>query len=98
MIYGSFNNPYIGHADRANAANVAKNLVNGYGYVTNYVHDFYEEEKLPVKEKTWPILQPTFIALSFKIFGINETAARLPNIIFIILIGSASFFRKIIIK
>ncbi len=92
LIYGSFNNPYLGHADRSNAANVAKNLVNGYGYVTNYVHDFYEEEKLPVKEKTWPILQPTWIALSFKIFGINETAARLPNIIFIILIGSASFF------
>jgi len=92
LVYGSFNNPYIGHADRANAANVARNLVNGHGYVTDYIHAFYEDKELPAIEKTWPILQPTWIALSFKIFGINEISARLPNMFFIILIGIASFF------
>jgi hypothetical protein len=73
---------WIGHADYADNAVVARNLVNGRGYTVDYVAQFYRDYPPTISHPAdvWPILQPTLIAGSFLLFGVNTFAAKLPNI------------------
>jgi 4-amino-4-deoxy-L-arabinose transferase-like glycosyltransferase len=85
LILSTFRNPFIGHADEANCAVVAKNLCEGKGYYVNYIFQFFVPTPIKHPEEIWPILHPTVVALFFKIGGYNVTMARLPNIIYILL-------------
>lgn len=74
---------FIGHADYADNTVVARNLVRGRGWVVDYVTQFYQLfPTVTHPQETWPLLQPVWIAISFLFFGVNDTAARVPNIVF----------------
>lgn len=75
--------PYVGHADYADNAVVARNLVAGRGWVVDYVTQFYRlNDGLTRPQETWPLLQPVWIAPFFLIFGPSNWAAKLPNLVF----------------
>jgi 4-amino-4-deoxy-L-arabinose transferase-like glycosyltransferase len=73
---------WIGHADYADNAVVARNLVLGRGYTVDYVAQFYHDYPPAISHPSdvWPLLQPTLIAGSFLLFGISTFAAKLPNV------------------
>ncbi len=84
--------PYVGHADYADNAVVARNLLAGRGWTVDYVTQFYRlYEGVTRPQETWPLLQPVWVALSFAVFGINNWAAKLPNLLFMILLALAVF-------
>ena len=75
--------PYVGHADYADNAVVARNLAAGRGWVVDYVTQFYQlYDGLTRPQETWPLLQPVWIAPFFLVFGPSDWAAKLPNLIF----------------
>lgn len=75
--------PYVGHADYADNAVVARNLVAGRGWVVDYVTQFYQlYEDTTRPQETWPLLQPVWIAPFLAVFGEHAWAARLPNLLF----------------
>lgn len=75
--------PYVGHADYADNAVVARNLVAGRGWVVDYVTQFYRlYDGLTRPQETWPLLQPVWIAPFFLLFGATNWAARMPNLVF----------------
>ncbi len=75
--------PYVGHADYADNAVVARNLVAGRGWVVDYVTQFYELiDGTTRPQETWPLLQPVWIAPFFLAFGPSSWAAKLPNLVF----------------
>ena len=75
--------PFIGHADYADNAVVARNLVNGRGWVVDYVTQFYAiYPSVTHPQETWPLLQPVWIAAVFLLTGANDAAARIPNYFF----------------
>jgi hypothetical protein len=73
---------WIGHADYADNAVVARNLIAGRGYTVDYVAQFYLDYPRTIRHPAdvWPLLQPTLIAGSFLLFGVSTFAAKLPNI------------------
>lgn len=73
---------WIGHADYAENAVIARNLVNGKGLTVDYVAQFYTEPRpgLSHPADTWPLLQPLMIAPFFALFGPATWAAKLPNL------------------
>ncbi len=74
---------YVGHADYADNAVVARNLVAGRGWVVDYISQFYSlYDSLTRPQETWPLLQPVWIAPFFALFGPHEWAAKIPNLIF----------------
>lgn len=75
---------YVGHADYADNAVVARNLVEGRGWVVDYVTQFYylNDNGVTRPQETWPLLQPVWIAPFFAWLGPTDLAARLPNLIF----------------
>lgn len=74
--------PYVGHADYADNAVVARNLLAGRGWVVDYVTQFYQiYPSLTRPQETWPLLQPVWIAISFAVFGISDWAAKIPNLV-----------------
>ena len=76
--------PFIGHADYADNAVVARNLVNGRGWVVDYVTQFYRiYPNVTHPQETWPLLQPVWIATVFLLVGVNDVAARIPNLVFL---------------
>jgi 4-amino-4-deoxy-L-arabinose transferase-like glycosyltransferase len=80
--------PYVGHADYADNAVVARNLVAGRGWVVDYVTQFYQLYPVVTHpQETWPLLQPVWIAPFFMLFGASAWAAKLPNLIFTALLG-----------
>lgn len=84
--------PYVGHADYADNAVVARNLLAGRGWTVDYVTQFYRlYEGVTRPQETWPLLQPVWVALSFAVFGVNNWAAKLPNLLFMILLALAVF-------
>ena len=86
-------NGMIGHGDPANYANVARNLVEGKGYTVDYIwHFFRNYSQISHPEDTWPLLQPTFIALSFLLFGVSAFSAKLVNVCFLLGIGLLTFW------
>ena len=84
--------PWIGHADYADNAVVARNLAAGRGYVVDYLAQFYRTYPSSTHPaETWPILQPTLIAPFFALFGPQEWAARLPNLLLLLGLGAAVY-------
>jgi dolichyl-phosphate-mannose-protein mannosyltransferase len=75
--------PYVGHADYADNAVVARNLVAGRGWVVDYITQFYRlYNGITHPQETWPLLQPVWIAPFFALFGANAWAAKIPNLLF----------------
>jgi 4-amino-4-deoxy-L-arabinose transferase-like glycosyltransferase len=80
--------PYVGHADYADNAVVARNLVAGRGWVVDYVTQFYQlYPSVTHPQETWPLLQPVWIAPFFALFGATAWAAKIPNLLFMMLLG-----------
>ncbi len=74
--------PWINHADYADNAVVARNLVRGNGFAVDYVSQFYRDwPTVRHPADTWPPLQPLMIALSFALFGVSVGVAKLPNLL-----------------
>jgi len=85
--------PYVGHADYADNAVVARNLVAGRGWVVDYVTQFYRlYDRVTRPQETWPLLQPVWIAPFFVLFGATNWAAKIPNLIFIMILALAIYF------
>jgi 4-amino-4-deoxy-L-arabinose transferase-like glycosyltransferase len=64
-------------------AALARNLVAGRGWVVDYVTQFYKlYPSVTRDQETWPLLQPVWIAPFFALFGPEEWAAKIPNLIF----------------
>lgn len=79
--------PYVGHADYADNAVVARNLVLRRGWVVDYVTQFYRLYPTFTRpQETWPLLQPVWIAPFLAHFGPTTWATKLPNLIFNILL------------
>jgi 4-amino-4-deoxy-L-arabinose transferase-like glycosyltransferase len=72
---------WIGHADYADNAVAARNIVQGRGYSLDYAAQFYEKYTLPRAADTWPPLQPFMTVPFFAVFGPQVWAAKLPNLI-----------------
>ncbi|HEY1013355.1 MAG TPA: glycosyltransferase family 39 protein, partial [Herpetosiphonaceae bacterium] len=86
--------PYVGHADYADNAVVARNLAAGRGWVVDYVTQFYQLNPgggVTRPQETWPLLQPVWIAAFFKLFGPQAWAAKLPNLIFLGLLAWGAY-------
>jgi 4-amino-4-deoxy-L-arabinose transferase-like glycosyltransferase len=72
---------WIGHADYAENAVVARSFVEGRGLTVDYVAQFYSPHPgITHPAETWPLLQPLMIAPYFVPFGAQTWAAKLPNI------------------
>lgn len=84
--------PYVGHADYSDNAVVARNLAAGRGWVVDYVTQFYElPATLTRPQETWPLLQPVWIAPFFLLFGPTAWAAKIPNLIFNLILALLIF-------
>lgn len=81
--WAAFRLPYVGHADYADNAVVARNLVAGRGWVVDYVSQFYYlYDGLTRPQETWPLLQPVWIAPFIAAFGDSAWAVKMPNLLF----------------
>ncbi|MFM2309166.1 MAG: hypothetical protein RLY87_1287, partial [Chloroflexota bacterium] len=88
VVWSMQHAPFIGHADYADNVVVARNLIRGRGWVVDYVTQFYQiYPSVTHPQETWPILQPVWIALSFVFFGVTDSAARVPNLVFWVLLA-----------
>lgn len=77
--------PIVGHADYADNAVVARNLLRGEGWRVPYVTQFYQavaDGSVYRPQETWPLLQPLLIAPFMALFGPNAFGARIGNIVF----------------
>ncbi len=86
--------PYVGHADYADNAVVARNLAAGRGWVVDYVTQFYELNPgsgVTRPQETWPLLQPVWMAPFLTLLGPSNWAAKLPNLIFTLILGLAVY-------
>ncbi len=73
---------FIGHADYADNAVVARNLLAGRGFAVDYAAQFYRfYPAISHPQETWPLLQPVLIAPFFHFLGDSPFAAKLPNLI-----------------
>ncbi len=82
--------PYLGNADYADNGVVARNLINGRGWVVDYVSQFYRLNpggSVTRVQETWPLLQPVWIAPFFALTGVSAWAAKLPNLLFMALLA-----------
>src|SRR4028118_297601 len=76
--------PFVGHADYADNAVVARNLLRGRGWVVDYVSQFYEfapKGSVTRPQETWPLLQPLLMLPAMLLLGPTPFAARLSNIV-----------------
>ncbi len=79
--------PWINHADYADNAVVARNIVQGRGFTVDYVAQFYRDwPTVRHPADTWPPLQPLLIAASFALFGVSTAAAKLPNLLIMVVL------------
>lgn len=84
--------PYVGHADYADNAVVARNLLAGRGWTVDYVTQFYRlYDGVTRPQETWPLLQPVWVAASFAIFGVSNWAAKIPNLLFLLVLALAVY-------
>ncbi len=75
--------PYVGHADYADNAVVARNIVAGRGWVVDYITQFYQLYAGTTRpQETWPLLQPLWIAPFLAMFGEHAWAVKIPNLLF----------------
>ncbi len=67
---------------------VARNLVAGRGWVVDYVTQFYKlYSGVTRAQETWPLLQPVWIAPFFALLGAEAWVAKIPNLIFMSVLG-----------
>jgi 4-amino-4-deoxy-L-arabinose transferase-like glycosyltransferase len=79
--------PYVGHADYADIAVVARNLLAGRGFVVDYVTQFYRlYDGVTRPQETWPLLQPIWLVPWFAALGPTAFAARIPNLILLVIL------------
>lgn len=73
---------FIGHADYADNAVRARNLVMGRGDVVDYLAQFYHTYPATITHpaETWPPLQVWMIALAFRLLGVSTAVAKVPNL------------------
>lgn len=72
---------WIGHADYAENANVARSFIQGHGLSVDYSAQFYQSRpELTHPAETWPLLQPLVIAPFFAVLGAQTWVAKLPNL------------------
>ncbi len=83
---------YIGHADYADNAVAARNIVRGQGYSLDYAAQFYQKYSLPRPADTWPPLQPLLIVPFYAAFGPTVWAAKLPNLLLVSALALAIFY------
>jgi hypothetical protein len=84
---------WIGHADYAENANVARSLVEGRGFTVDYVAQFYKDYPgITHPAETWPLLQPLLISPFFALFGPTTWAAKLPNLFVWLALAWAVFY------
>jgi 4-amino-4-deoxy-L-arabinose transferase-like glycosyltransferase len=84
---------WIGHADYAENANIARSLVEGHGLSVDYTAQFYTDRpQLTHAADTWPLLQPLLIAPFFAVFGPQTWAAKLPNLLILLALAWAVFY------
>lgn len=84
--------PYVGHADYADNAVVARNLLAGRGWTVDYVTQFYRlYDGVTRPQETWPLLQPVWVASSFALFGVSNWAAKIPNLLFLTALALAVY-------
>lgn len=79
--------PFVGHADYADNAVVARNLLRGRGYVVDYVTQFYRlipGGSVTRPQETWPLLQPLLMLPTMALLGPTPFAVRLPNLLFLV--------------
>ncbi len=75
--------PLVGHADYADNAVVARNLLRGRGWVVDYVTQYYRLEPdgtVTRLQETWPLLQPLLMLPAMWLLGPTPFAARLVNL------------------
>jgi hypothetical protein len=83
---------FIGHADYADNAVAARNIVQGKGYSLDYAAQFYFQYTLPRPADTWPPLQPFMTVPFFVVFGPTTWAAKLPNLLLLPAFSWAVFY------
>ncbi len=83
---------FIGHADYADNAVAARNMVQGRGYSLDYAAQFYQAYKLPRPADTWPPLQPFLTVPFFAVFGPQVWAAKLPNLLLLPVLSLAVWY------
>ncbi len=84
---------FIGHADYADNAVVARNILHGKGASVDYLAQFYT--KYPTVShpaETWPLLQPLLTVPFFAIFGDSTTVAKLPNYLLVLVLAYSVFW------
>jgi hypothetical protein len=97
------NMQFVGHADYADNAVVARNLIAGRGFIVDYVTQFYQVHPgITHPQETWPLMQPVLIAPFFKLLGTSAFAAKVPNLLLqlglalaIYILGSEFFDRRV---
>ena len=83
---------WIGHADYADNAVVARNLAAGRGFVVDYVAQFYRDYPgITHPADTWPLLQPCSSPPFFQLFGAQTWVARLPNLLLLLGLAGAVY-------
>lgn len=83
---------WIGHADYAENAIIARNLVQGNGLTVDYVAQFYDPHPgISHPAETWPLLQPLLISPFFALFGPVTWVAKLPNLLLMLALAWAVF-------
>lgn len=83
---------WIGHADYAENAVIARNFVEGRGLTVDYVAQFYKDYPgISHPAETWPLLQPLMITPFFAVFGPQTWAAKLPNLFIMLALAWAVF-------
>ncbi len=92
---------FIGHADYADNAVVARNLLAGRGFTVDYAAQFYRfYPGISHPQETWPLLQPVLIAPFFYFLGDSPFAAKLPNLllqlalVFVLYLYGTRFFDR----
>ncbi|MCX6705096.1 MAG: glycosyltransferase family 39 protein [Candidatus Woesebacteria bacterium] len=90
LYYYFLTSRYLGFSDGAKFAVVARNLVNGYGYGSDFT--FYSPSLLTLAKNSLfgangvPVLIPSTLSLFFKIFGTNDLSVILFSGTFYILL------------
>jgi 4-amino-4-deoxy-L-arabinose transferase-like glycosyltransferase len=83
---------WIGHADYADNAVVARNLAEGRGPVIDYVPQFYRFfPGITHPAETWPLLQPLLITPFFLLLGAQTWVAKLPNLFVLLALAVAVY-------
>ncbi len=98
IVYAAFalwliaNVDFIGHADYADNAVVARNIAHGLGATTDYVAQFYTQyPSVQHAADTWPLLQP-LITVPFLLVSDTTFAAKLPNLILMLVLAGSVFY------